>query len=58
MTLGIHANTLRFRICRVQEVFDIQLTDPDTRLTPGSNCEPAVLERTETPQACLSRLCW
>lgn len=30
--LGIHANTLRYRIRRVQEVFDIQLNDPDTRL--------------------------
>jgi DNA-binding PucR family transcriptional regulator len=30
--LAVHENTLRYRIRRIQELFDLDLDDPDTRL--------------------------
>jgi DNA-binding PucR family transcriptional regulator len=44
-SLSIHDNTLRYRIRRLQELFDLDLEDPDTRLVTWLQLRLAALRK-------------
>jgi len=50
-TLNVHENTLRYRIRRIQELFELDLDDPDTRLITWLQLRMHELGRDREPPA-------